>query len=71
MEINLDDARTIAVALNIYNKKLVEEFEKIRNTPDVSDFVTNAAHRQYQELTEAGTKLHAKLAQEFPELTQR
>jgi hypothetical protein len=71
MEIDIDDAKTIVIALNVYNQKLVEEYHKIQNTPNVSEFVAAAAHQQYQDLTESGTKLHVRLAQEFPELTQR
>jgi len=71
MEISLEDARTIAIALKVYNDKLVEEFNKIANTPDVSQLLVDAAHKQYNELTRGGTELHVKLAQAFPELTQR
>jgi len=72
MVIDLEQAKTIAVALTVYNKKLVEEFEKIAYAgDDVSEFIKEAAHNRYQELTEAGTKLHVELAQNFPELTQR
>lgn len=71
MEIGLEEAKTIAVALNLYNSKLVEEYDKIRNTPDVSEFIVQAAHKQYNDMTKAGTELHIKLAQEFPELSQR
>ncbi len=71
MEIDVEDAKTIAVALNVYNKKLVDEYHKIQNTPNVSEFIAAAAHQQYQDMTAAGTQLHVRLAQEFPELTQR
>lgn len=71
MEIDAEDARTIAIALKVYNDKLVEEFNKIANTTDVSQLLVDAAHKQYNELTKAGTELHIKLAQAFPELTQR
>src|SRR5437899_263149 len=52
MELTLDDAKTIAIALNVYNQKLVDENEKIRNTPEVSELIVMAAQKQYQELTE-------------------
>lgn len=71
MELTLEDAKTIAIALNVYNAKLVEEFEKIRNYPDVSELLIHAAQDQYNTLTKAGTELHVKLAQNFPELSQR
>jgi len=69
--LDIEDARTIALGLKFYNDKLVEEYNKIANTPDVSQFLVDAAHKQYQEMTERGTKLHVALAQLFPELTQR
>lgn len=66
-----DDAHNIATALNVYNAKLVEEYNKIQNSNNVSEFIIAAAQKQYQDLTTAGTKFHVDLAQLFPELQQR
>lgn len=65
-----EDAKTIARALILLNNSLVKEYEKIQNTPDVSELIVAAAHKQYNELTAAGSRLHVELAQLFPELTQ-
>lgn len=68
--LTLDDAKTIARALILLNNSLVAEYSKIQNTPDVSELIVAAAHKQYNEMTAAGSKLHVELAQLFPELTQ-
>jgi acyl dehydratase len=70
MEITEKHAQVIARALIVANKKFAEEFEKIANTPDVSNFIVEAAHNQYQELTNDMTRLHMELADAFPVLRQ-
>lgn len=70
-ELTEDEAITVARALATYNTMLLDEYEKIQNTPDVSAFLVEAARNQYNELSEAGTKLHVALADAFPRLRQR
>lgn len=67
---DLEEAKTIAIALNVYNKSLIAEYEKIAETPGISSLLVDAAIKQYQELSKAGTQLHIGLAETFPELTQ-
>lgn len=70
MEIDLEDARTIAMALISHNQKLVAEYEKIAYAGEnVSEFIKQAAIDSYNEMTKAGSELHTRLAQAFPELT--
>lgn len=70
VELSVEDAKTLAKALVLMNRNLITEYEKIANTPDVSELIVAAANRQYNELTKSGTELHIALAQVFPELTQ-
>ena len=70
MEINEAEAQLISTALAVFNGKLVEEFEKIANTPDVSELLVKAAHAQYNATIEDYSKLHIKLVTTFPTLTQ-
>lgn len=70
-ELSEEEAMTVARALAAYNTVLLGEYEKIYNTPDVSAFIVEAARQQYNELSEAGTKLHTALAEVFPSLRQR
>lgn len=66
-----EEAKTVAVALIHMNNYLVGEFEKIRESDDVSAFIVEAARKQYNELAEGLSKLHVSLAQTFPVLGQR
>lgn len=70
-ELSEEEAMTVVRALITYNSVLLSEYEKIYNTPDVSTFLVEAARNQYNELSEAGTKLHTALAEVFPSLRQR
>lgn len=66
--INEAEAKVIARAFVQYNNYLVEQYHKVANTPDVSDFIKEAAGQQYQVLSQDATKLHLALAEAFPEL---
>lgn len=72
-ELSEEEAVTVARALNCYNTFLLSEYEKIAdgNGAEVSLFIVEAARNQYNELSEAGTKLHVALADAFPRLRQR
>jgi uncharacterized membrane protein len=64
------DATLIARALAYVNKKMAGELDRIMQS-DESEYLKEAAIKQYNADTEAFTKLHVELAQHFPELTQR
>lgn len=68
--LNEDEAKVVARALGYFNAYLVQEFDKIRETEDISAFVISAANEQYQELSRDNTQLHMKLAEAFPALRQ-
>lgn len=70
MEIGLEDARLMARALVYVSTKLSGELERIL-TSDESDYIKEAAVKQYNEDSAGFTKLHIALGQAFPELTQR
>jgi hypothetical protein len=60
----------VARALAVYNKYLAGEYEKIAATPNVSDFISQAALENYQTLSAGGSQLHVALAQTFASLRQ-
>lgn len=71
MEITEADAKLIQRALIAYNSELLSEGAKIWDDPDVSQFLKEAASRQYNEATEEFSKFHVRLVEAFPVLTQR
>lgn len=68
MQIDENDARLISRAFVVLNEKLVAEYEKIQNTPDVSQLLVEAAHAYYNETIKAYSDLHVKLVEAFPQL---
>ena len=66
----LDEARLIARAFIVVNQKYANEVDRILASEE-SEYLKQAAMKQYQTDTEAYTKLHVKMAEVFPELTQR
>ena len=57
-----DDAKVLSRALVLLNQRYAEEYDKIGNTPNVSELIQGAAFKHYNEMTEAGSKLHMALA---------
>lgn len=68
--LSLEDARLVARAFSYVNNKLAGELDRIMQS-DESEYLKEAAIKQYNADTEAYTKLHIRLAEAFPELTQR
>lgn len=65
------EAKVVGKALAYFNNYLVGEFDKIKETENVSALVVSAAQVQYQELSLENTTLHMRLADHFPVLRQR
>lgn len=63
------EAKNMARALAFVNSKLAGELQRILQS-DESEYLKEAAAKQYNEDTEAFTKLHTDLATIFPELRQ-
>lgn len=63
-------AKVIQLALIKYNDYLINEFDKLAFSKEVSNFIKEAAHKQYQELSHDATQLHLDLATAFPSLRQ-
>lgn len=70
MEITEDDAKLIVRALMHVNQHYAGELDRIM-VSDESVYLKEAAVKQYNSDSEAFTKLHLRLAEVFPSLTQR
>jgi len=70
MGIDEHEAKLISRALSFVNGKMAAELEKILHSQE-SDYLKEAATTRYNEDVEGFSKLHVRLAQHFPGLTQR
>lgn len=71
MLLNLEEARLIQRSFIVVARHAEEEAAKIQLDPNASEYLKTAATQQYQTEMEGYSKLHVRLTEEFPDLTQR
>jgi hypothetical protein len=68
MELSKTEAETVLMALNSFAITLASERDKIAHSETtVSEFIVQAAYRQYNELVEPLSQLQIKINNEYPQ----